>query len=495
MIDLLLVNPSDRPLYQELGSSIAGIEPPFWAGLIASFIRRQGYEVRMLDAEAENLSAEEAAERVAQERPLLTAVFAQGSAPTTSSTPKMASAGDFLRVLKKKSPELKTILGGIHPSALPYRTLQEEEVDFVCQGGGFYTILGLLEKLKKGASPLDIGGLWYLNGGLVCHSRARLLEPDKLPPVAWDLLDVTKYRAHNWHCLDNLDRRTPYAVIYTSLGCPFNCRFCNIHAMYLGTKPSIRFRSVEDVVSEIELLVDKYGVRNIKVMDELFTLKRDYVSLLCDLIIKRGYDLNMWAYGRVGLVDRELLKKMKNAGINWICYGFESASETLRRGVGKKFGQSPMYRAIEFAYEAGMHIQANFIFGLFEDNLETMQETLEMAQAFNFEWVNFYCCTAYPGTKLYEDAIKEGMKLPETWADYGQYSEGFLPLPTKYLPAQDVLKFRDSAFEKYFSNPRYLGMIRHKFSEEAVGHITAMLSHKLKRKILGDFEGERNANV
>jgi len=485
-IDLLLVNPSDRKLYQGLETSIAGIEPPFWAGLIASFIRSHGYEVAILDADVENLSAGETADRVAQHSPLLTAVIAQGSAPATSSTPKMAPTGDFLRTLKTIAPNLKTILGGIHPSSLPERTLREESVDYVYQGEGFHTILELLKFLESTtiADPL-IDGLWYIrNRHTVSRLRPKLLPEEDLPAVAWDLLDMTKYRAHNWHCLDNLESRSPYGLIYTSLGCPYNCHFCNIHQMYLGTKPSIRYRKPEGVVEEIDLLVNRYGIRNIKVMDELFTLKRDYVMHLCDLIIGRSYDLNIWAYGRVGLIDYEMLKKMKRAGINWVCYGFESASKSVRRGVGKKFGQGPMTRTMLMTRDIGINIQANFIFGLPDDSYKTMAETLSLAEAYNFEWVNFYSNCAYPGSKLYDHAIKNGATLPEPWADYGQYSEGFLPLPTKHLSSDEVLRFRDNAFKKYFTNPRYLGMIERKFGEKAVLHIKGMLEHEIRRKWL-----------
>lgn len=488
MVDLLLVNPSDRKQYQELRSSISGIEPPFWAGLIASFIREHGYNVVIIDSNAVNLGPEETADKVIDYNPILTAVIAQGSAPATSSTPKMAPAGDFLRALRQKAPELKTLLGGIHPSALPNRTLREEAVDFVCQGEGFYTILGLLRILKRGEDPRDLGadllspGLRFLHAGQsFFNPRAQLLRESELPAIAWDLLPMEKYRAHNWHCLDNLEARSPYAVIYTSLGCPFDCHYCNIHQMYLGDKPSIRYRSPEDVIKEIDMLVIKYGVRNIKIMDELFTLKKEYVSQLCDLIIERGYELNIWAYGRVGLVDSEMLRKMKRAGVNWVCYGFESASEVVRRGVNKKFGQSKMLRTIEDTYMAGLHIQANFMFGLPDDTLKTMQETLDMAKAWNFEWVNFYCNMAYPGSKLYDDAVQKGIKLPENWIDYGQYSGGFLPLPTKYISAEEVLRFRDKAFEDYFRNTRYQLFIKKQFGDKAVNHIDEMLEHKLKR--------------
>ena len=485
--ELVLVNPGSRAqIYGKLGSSLAGIEPPLWAGLIAAFVGKHGYSVKIIDAEAENWSPEYTARIIAEYNPLLAGIIVLGSNPSASSTPKMTAAGEVLRALRKKAPHIKAIIGGLHPSALPQRTLREEEVDFVCQGEGFYTILQLLEVLKSDEEPSNyqIPGLWYnQNGKAISNPPAPLVSPDELPLAAWELLPMDKYRAHNWHCFEHIDRRQPYAVIYTSLGCPFNCTYCNIHALYNG-KPGIRFRSPDKVVEEIDFLVKNYKVRNIKLIDELFALKEDRVIRICDLIIQGGYDLNMWAYARVDTVSEKMLRKMKQAGINWVCFGFESASRKVRRGVTKKFEQDAITKAVEMTRAAGIYIIGNFIFGLPDDDLETMQETLEMAKEFSFEYANFYTAMAYPGSQLYEDAIKQGIKLPEHWHGYGQYAEETLPMPTKCLSAADVLRFRDNAFKEYFTNPKYIEMVREKFGSKVVEHIEEMLKHEIHRKFI-----------
>jgi len=486
-LDLLLVNPGARgELYGKLGSSLAGIEPPLWAGLIAAFIRQHGYSVRVIDAEAENWSPEYTAQVIAEYNPLLASVIVLGSNPSASSTPKMTAAGEVVTALKKKAPYIKAIIGGLHPSTLPEQTLREEEADFVCQGEGFYTILQLVEvlKLDKEPSNYKIPGLWYTqNGKVISNPPAPLVNPDELPLAAWDLLPMDKYRAHNWHCFEHIDQRQPYAIIYTSLGCPFNCSYCNIHALYNG-KPGIRFRSPEKVAEEIDFLVRNYKIRNLKIIDELFALRQDQVTRICDLIIQGGYDLNMWAYARVDTVNEPMLKKMKQAGINWLCFGFESASDRVRKGVGKKTEQDITKKAIEMTRAADIYILANFMFGLPDDDLETMRETLDMAKEFNFEYANFYTAMAYPGSQLYEDALREGIKLPEKWHGYGQYSEEALPMPTKHLSAAEVLRFRDNAFREYFSNPRYLKMIREKFGPKVVEHIQEMLKHEIRRNFV-----------
>lgn len=480
MLDLLLVNPNDRKLYGELAFSLSGIEPPFWCALLASFTREKGYTVKILDAVVENLSVEETADRVVEENPLLTAIIAMGQNPSCSSTPKMTAVGEIIRVLKEKDSRIKIIVGGLHPSALPEKTLSKERPDFICQGEGFNTIAELLFALKQGNTRPIIPGLWYRDGNVITYGgMADLVDVDSLPMPAWDLLPMEKYRAHNWHCLSDLDNRSPYGVIFTSLGCPFNCSFCNIHALYDG-KPGIRFRNPKRVIEEIDFLVRNYSIKNFKIWDEIFALREDRINQICDLLIERDYGLNIWAYARVDTVNRLMLKKMKQAGINWVAYGFESANELVRRGVAKKFHQDTIIRAVEMTRVAGIYIIGNFIFGFPDDDLRTMQETLEMAKEFNFEWLNLYVAMPYPGSQLYNEAIRQGAKLPGRWANWGQYSERFMPLPTKYLSGKAVLEFRDKAFQEYFSRDEYLRMIEKKFGSRAVEHIKEMLRYKVR---------------
>ncbi|MFH0791000.1 MAG: radical SAM protein [Candidatus Omnitrophota bacterium] len=303
---------------------------------------------------------------------------------------------------------------------------------------------------------------------------------DELPLAAWDLLPMDKYRAHNWHCFADLNQRQPYAVIYTSLGCPFNCGYCPIHAFY--GSPGIRFRSPEKVVEEIAFLVKNFGVKNIKILDELFTLKEERVSRICDLIINGGYNLNIWAYARIDTVNEAMLKKMKQAGINWLAFGIESANDLVRRDINKRIGQDRIKEVVAMAHGLDINLMGNFIFGLPCDDLKTLRQTLDFAKELNFEYINFYTAIAYPGSQLYINALQEGIKLPESWDGYSQYSQEILPLPTKYLSGLDVLHFRDNAFIEYFSNPAYLEMIKRKFGWPVVEHIKQMLENKIQRR-------------
>lgn len=492
-IDILLVNPSDRKqTYGGLGESLSGIEPPLWTGLLAAFIRHYGFTVEIIDAEAEGWSCEETAEKITECDPLLLGIGAVGPNPSVSSTPKMTAVSKVLTILKTKHLYCKTFLYGIHPSALPEKTLTEEPVDFVCRGECFNPVLELLKTLKRDNSNGDykIRGLWYKKGEeIIKNDWAKIAENlDELPFVAWDLLPMEKYRAHNWHCFGHLEDRGHYAVIYTSLGCPYNCRYCNIHALYSG-KPLIRYRSIEKVIQEIDLLVERYKIRNLKILDELFVLNEGRVIKFCDLLIQRNYNLNIWAYARIDTVNEKVLRKLKAAGINWLCFGIESANKKVRSGVTKgRFDEEAIKKAIQMTHDAGIYVLGNFMFGLPDDDLQTMEETLILARELNCEYANIYSVMAYPGSQLYTDAQQQGLELPSAWSGYSQFNAETLPLPTHYLSAAQVLSFRDRAFKEYFGSPEYLSMIEKKFGRETLEHIRKMLEYKIHRRLLEESQ-------
>jgi len=481
--DILIVKPgSQKKIYGELSSfNLTGIEPPLWACLLAGYFRNLGYSVELLDGEVEQITHEETAKRIHQINPFLVVISVSGTNPSAS-TMNMTGAANIVRHLKKIAPQIKTLFHGLHPSALSERTLVEEEADFVCQGEGFYTIAKLIDALKADADLAEVEGLWYKeNGRPKFTSPAPLFKNlDELPMPAWDLLGMKNYRAHNWHCFGNIDARSPYGVIYTSLGCPFSCEFCCINAIF--GKPGIRYRSPQKVVDEIDFLVKNYGIRNIKIIDEMFALNEKRVVDLCEPIIQRGYDLNMWAYARVNTVKPKMLTKMKQAGINWVGYGFESGNKRVLEAVEKRYDISNVDQVVKMTCDAGLYVAANFIFGLPDDDLDSMQDTLNMALHINAEWANFYTAMAYPGSKLYERAVKQNLPLPKTWQAYSQYAYESFPLATKYLNPGEILSFRDYAFHAYFENPRYLDKIKRLFGTETVKHIRDMTKHKLQRQ-------------
>jgi radical SAM superfamily enzyme YgiQ (UPF0313 family) len=408
----------------------------------------------------------------------------------------MTASGLICTGIKELSPSQQVLLVGGHVAALPERTLHEEDADFVAAGEGLHTLAGLVETLKTPTPDLAcVPGLWYRAADVVRCTPDRSLVTDldgEMPGGAWDLLPMTRYRAHNWHCLGGRERQ-PYAALYTTLGCPYHCSFCCIQAPFksgeraLGIRESTnsyRYWSPDTVIDQIDVLVTQYGVRNLKIADEMFVLNRKHVLGICDRIIERGYDLNIWAYARVDTIKEGMLEKLKAAGFNWLALGIEAGADRVRAHVDKGFAQEEIYQVTARIRDAGINVIGNYIFGLPEDDLETMQATLDLAIDLNCAFANFYAAMAYPGSPLYALAVQRGIPLPQQWSGYAQHSKDCLPLPTRYVPAREVLQFRDRAFLAYYTSQRYLGMVEQRFGPETVAQIKQMASYQLERDLL-----------
>ena len=499
-LDVLFVHPNGAPIiYQKLSKEYSAIEPPIWAALLAQNARKNGYNTNILDCEAERIGFEESASRIIAHNPRLVALVVYGQQPSAS-TQNMVGARLLLQELKVQEPDLKTLLIGLHPSAVSRQTMQEEIVDFVCQGEGPHTISGLLNIDMNNTDELaTVPGLWYRkNDKLACTKPAPIIAqellPTEFPGMAWDLLPMDKYRTSNWHAMTNGDDRQPFASPYTSLGCPFRCSFCCINAPFGNNnlenwdhgRNKFRFWEPEMIIKEFDHLHDM-GIRNVKLADEMFVLYKNHFMKLCELLIERDYDFNIWAYARIDTVKEEYLATLKKAGINWLALGIESGNAVVRKDVVKgKFTEVNIRDLVEKIQGHGINVIGNYIFGLPEDTIETMQDTLDMAMDLNCEFANFYSAMAYPGSKLFLDAQKEGWELPDTYVGYSQHSYETKPLATKYISAAEVLKFRDEAFLKYYKNPEYLDMIEQKFGIETRASLEEMTKITLKRKLLGD---------
>jgi radical SAM superfamily enzyme YgiQ (UPF0313 family) len=501
-LDLVLINPfSRRRAYQALGQDLAAVEPPVWARLLYSYCNQRGLSVVILDAEAEEWSADEVADHVFDLNPTLAAVVVYGHQPSAS-TQNMTAAGAVCAAIKSRTPEQKILLVGGHVAALPGRTLRQEQADFVAGGEGFATITALVQALQTPVPALSkVPGLWYREGDQV---QANLDVPllsklDGEVPAqdGWELLPMTKYRAHNWHCLGELPRQ-PYAAIYTTLGCPYHCSFCCIQAPFRqGEKAaglrastnSYRYWSAENVLDQVDMLVTRYGVRNLKIADEMFVLNRKHVLAISESIAKRRYDLNIWAYARVDTIKDDMLGPLRDAGFAWLALGIEAGDQRVRANVDKRFHQEEVFEVVNKIRAAGVNVIGNYIFGLPDDDADTMQATLDLAVELNCEFANFYATMAYPGSHLYTRAVQLGVPLPRAWTGYAQHARDCLPLPTRHVTARDVLQFRDDAFERYYTAPAYLDMIKRRFGAAAEAHIRRMTAFRLERDLLkGDMD-------
>lgn len=478
MTDIVLIHPSAaRAIYQNLADDITAIEPPTWCRMIAGWLKDHGVNVAIIDQEAERLTPEAVAIRVAESGARLAALIVVGHQPSAS-TQQMTAIPALAHALAPLTA--KTIIVGHHASALPERTLRDEtvKVDYVCDGEGPETILGLLNGFPLSMVP---GLVWRDGDKIKKNRRAELIPIDELHGDVWDLLPMEKYRAHTWQCLDDSPRQ-PYASIYTTLGCPFKCSFCMINVFQHAN--TYRRRTPAKVVAQIDRLYREYGVKTFKIADEMFVLDPKHYLPICEGLAALPYahQLNIWAYARIDTVKPETLSLMRRAGIRWLALGIESGSADVRDGSEKHLDDADIRETVKAIQSSGISIIGNFIFGLPDDTHESMQQTLNLAKSLDLEFANFYSAMAYPGSKLFEQARPED--LPDSWSGYSQHSFDCRPLPTATLSSAEVLGFRDRAFLDFYTDPAYIDSVRVKFGEKAVDHIRYLAAQILPRKLL-----------
>ena len=510
-MDVLFINPGNaKNIYQDLAEDYSAIETPTWSLLLAQSCRSVGYEVDILDVNAERLGEEEAVNRIKSLNPRLVCFVVYGQNPN-SGTVNMSGTVKLAKAIKNSGFTSPVSIVGSHVQALPYETLErEKDVDFIFTNEAVYALWNVL-KLDNMA---DVEQLKSVRGlGIRLNGKVHLTFPERivpasrmdidLPGYAWDLLPYKEkpldlYRAHFWHAEYDHDKRTPFAAIYTSLGCPFKCGFCMINILNRNDNDPIgdaanyskmRFWSPEFIIQEFDKLVGM-GVKTLRISDEMFLLNKKYYVPLCKLLKERGYGdiLAMWAYSRVDTIKNpENLKLLKEAGIKWLGIGIESADPNIRLEVTKgKFENLDIREVIKKVQDADLGVIANYLFGLAGDNMESMQKTLDLSLELNTIAWNGYAVMALPGSKVYKEAIKAGHELPSDYIGYSFHSYETKPLPTEYLTPAQILKFRDEAWMKYHTHPPFLDKIEKMHGKRIRQNIEDMAKIKLKRKILGD---------
>ena len=504
-LDVLFVAPnSSQAAYQDLADVYSAIEPPTWALLLAQACRSNGFGVGILDADAERLTPEQGAKRIAEVNPRLICFVVYGQNPNSGTT-NMVGAIALARELRKTDPQYPICFVGSHTSALPREVLAYSCVDFVLLNEGVYAIQNLLRtNLKDDLSKVK--GIGFKRDGDAILNSPEMVVPSErmdidLPGYAWDLLPMKQrpldmYRAHFWHVGFNHTKRTPFAAIYTSLGCRYGCDFCMINIINrvdndsevsAASSKGMRFWSSDFVIRELQNLA-ALGVTNVRLSDEMFFLDRRYFDPIVSSNDVHELGLNMWAYARVDTVREKYLENFRKSGINWLALGIESGNQLVRKEVSKGTFKDVNIRSVcKSIRDSGINVISNYIFGFPDEGFDEMNETLSLAIELNTEMANIYACQALPGSPLYNLARKQGWALPDSFDGYGFLSYECQPLPTKYLTAAEVLKFRDEAWSTYFSNPKYLDLVEIKFGSEERKNLESMATLKLKRRLLGDL--------
>lgn len=382
--------------------------PPLGLLYIGAVLEREGFDVEIIPSEVLNLKWKDIEKIVESKKPDIVGV--------TTTTENRFQSFELVRRAKKVFPSTITVLGGPHVSMAPDDTIRNlPYVDIVVRGEGEKTMVELAKAImEKGKDSLKkILGISFRENGNIIHNPPRppIKNLDELPFPARHLIPYEKY---NFYMDVPGEGKLPAVNLMTSRGCPFNCNFC---ATPINWGRAVRGMSPQRVLEEIELCIDKYGARAIWFYDDTFNYNPNRVEAICDGIIKRGLNIKWTCELRIDILQKDLLKKMKEAGLYYASFGLEAGSERVRKEIiGKNIDLKHLKNTVEWCKELDIKANCFFIFSHPTESWEEAKETIEIIESLKDDCeISTSILHIYPGTPL-EKWAKEHGKLPKDFS-------------------------------------------------------------------------------
>jgi radical SAM superfamily enzyme YgiQ (UPF0313 family) len=451
-VKILLLQPPWAEVYGAYrdAARIGNAYPPLGLCYLAAVARKEGHDIRIIDAEAEG-KAITAIIKEAQE-------FSPNLIGITASSPIFRNA----RLVAQKAKQVLNapiILGGPHVTVMPEQAMEEgKEFDYAVYGEGEHTFLHLLDALQKDAPPAEVPGLIWRKGKdvIVNPPRPFIKDLDGLPFPDRSLLDLSRY---SWGVPGIGVRRM--TTVMTTRGCPFRCIFCSQRTMF-GT--AVRFRNPESILAEIEDIVRRHGVRHLAFIDDTLTLKRERMVALCEGILKKKLKITWEGWTRAECVDEELLRIMKRAGLVRISFGIESGDPNILKIIQKDTDFQKLKKAYKAAKKTGLETRGSAMLGHPYETRTSALRTIRFLRSLkNCDQLYLNIAVPYPGTKLYEMAHKGegGLKLlTQDLSRYRRYGDAVIEVNN--LSRNDLVRLQRIGFLAFYMTPRriYYNLLR-----------------------------------
>lgn len=408
--------------------------PPVTLATIAAMLLEKGFEVKLSDCIVEDIDINALIANIVSFDPDILLI--------NTATASILSDLSVVRLAKRIKPDIKTVVIGIHVTALPDESFKlASDLDFLIRGEPEFCFLELALALRDGGDALAIKGLSFMKDNFLQHNLERGFEEDlnRLPFPAWHLIDPKNY------LLPFVGE--PFLLITTSKGCPHRCIFCPAKPYYGG---EIRFRNVENVIGEIEYVVNEIKVRNFLIWAESFADEDDFVYTFCEGLRKRNLKVRWTCNARVDKVNLDKLKKMREMGCWMIGFGIESGCQGVLNQARKGTTLAQIKDAVRLAKEAGLEVTGHIVFGLPGETWQTGLETIRFIKGLDLDFLQCYCAVPWPSTELYWIAKQKGWLITKDWSLYEQ-NHSVLNLPT--ITAKEVEALRKKAFLEFYLSP------------------------------------------
>jgi len=379
---------------------------PYGLATVAGTLIQQGFDVKIFDVNALRPTKDQIIESL---KNMHWDIVGLSGLITTIEFQKW-----LVTELKRMHPEAPVVSGGGLATSCPELLFEETQVDIAVIGEGERTMLDLCRAIEARADLNEIPGLHFRqNNRIIQNEPCRNIQNlDEIPFPAWDLLPMDIYLKNPiWGDVASnssgfrKDIKVARSMnIISSRGCPFSCNYC----YHLFGRSKYRFRSAQNVIDEIEILVDRYSVDFIGFVDDNMMASEKRLLEFCDLMEQKRFTLTWGCHGRVTSAKPDVLNRMAEVGCVWIGYGIESGSQKILDAMNKRATVEQAKQAIIHTRNAGIYPNTTFIFGYPGETIESIQETVDFKKEMGIECGSFFA-TPYPGAPLYKQ-IRPGIK-------------------------------------------------------------------------------------
>lgn len=448
---VILINPprlneirADNPCFID---EERGCTPPLGLLYVAAYLEKNaGCRVEVIDAQAEGLVYDDNfKKRIPRGDDLIVGITAM-----TFTLPDVLRTVSLLREVEKEAgTNIKIVLGGVHPTIYPQETLRLPGIDYVVAGEGEVSFFELCGRLAGKEEPLGVKGvLFKKNSAIVDNGPREFIEDiNSLPFPARRLTDIKRYNSI-------LSRgKKIVTTMFTSRGCPFKCSFCD--RPQLGKR--FRARSPKNVVREMRECAGM-GIQEIFIYDDTFTVDRRRVTEICDEIIASGLKLDWDIRTRVDTVDGVMLKALKEAGCRRIHFGVEAGTEKILKVLNKDISKERVEDVFRQCRELHIQTLAYFMIGSPSETRQDIDETVNFALRLNPDYLHATIFTPYPGTAVYNEALKTGAIKNDYWRAFARDpKEGFTtPYWQESLSRDELLNTLEDFYRRFYGRPSYM---------------------------------------
>jgi len=446
-MNLVLVLPPARP-----GEKRKFTAPPLGLLYLGSHAKKFGHQVTIIDSDVEGYTLDKLVEKILEKKPDIVGF--------TSMTPFAAEVLNLSKKIKYTTSQVKIVVGGIHVTATHEEMMTiSPNIDFLVVSEGEYTLVELLDSLANNKPLNQIKGLIYrdpTNNQIIKNEpREPVPDLDALPIPDFDLIE--NFDIRNYDLVHAGGKRVVY--ILGSRGCPYLCTFCAAHLVH-GQK--VRYRDPIKIVDEIEHNLNKYKINYVGFKDGTFTVNHDWVKKICAEIKKRKLNIGFCINARVDTINEEILQVLKDAGCKTMGFGIESGSQRILDSMCKGTKIDQIKSVMKLVNKYKFFTIASFMIGNPGDTKDDIKATLELAKEIKTTGVGFCPLTAFPGTKIYYDAIKDGTlkngaqwyykknpEHPDEYLETGLY-DGVLTF-SNFTTEEELKK----TYNKFYLRPSY----------------------------------------